>query len=68
MTRKLFRLAMVGLVGSASIAPLGGCNGDSQTKPTIDTSSPIKVPGAPTTQKVEVKKTKEPREPDRRHS
>jgi hypothetical protein len=56
MTRKVFRLAMVGLVGFAVIAPLGGCDSATETKPTIDTSSPIKAPQEPTTQKVEVKK------------
>jgi hypothetical protein len=59
MTRKPFRLVMVGLVGCALIVPLGGCNDDAASKPTIDTSTPLKAPGAPTTQKVEVKpKTK----------
>jgi hypothetical protein len=56
MTRKLFRLAIVGLVGFASIAPLSGCDSVSETKPTIDTSSPIKAPAAPTANKVEAKK------------
>ncbi len=55
MTRKPFRLAMVGLVGCALIVPLGGCNDDAASKPTIDTSTPIKAPAAPTTQKVEPK-------------
>jgi hypothetical protein len=55
MTRTLFRLAMAGLVGCASIVPLVGCDAVSETKPTIDTSTPIKAPGAPTTSKVDVK-------------
>ncbi len=56
MTRKLFHLAMAGLIGFALIAPLGGC-GDtaSQSKPTIDMTTPLKAPSAPSTQKVEIK-------------
>jgi hypothetical protein len=53
MTRTLFRLALAGLVGCASIASLVGCDAMSETKPTIDTSTPIKAPSAPTTHKVE---------------
>lgn len=56
VTRKLFPLAMIGPVGFALIAPLGGCNDEPQIKPTIDTTSPFKAPAAPTTQKVEVQK------------
>jgi hypothetical protein len=55
MTRKLFRLAMVGLIGCALIAPLGGCDSASQSRPTIDTSTPIKAPSAPSVHKVELK-------------
>jgi hypothetical protein len=55
MTRKPFRLVMVGLVGCALIVPLGGCNDDAASKATIDTSTPIKAPGGPTVQKVDVK-------------
>lgn len=58
MTQKLFRLAMVGLVGCAWIAPLCGCNDETQSKPTIDISTPIKAPGAPSVQKVEPIKVK----------
>jgi hypothetical protein len=53
MTRKPFRLVMVGLVGCVLIAPLGGCNDDAASKPTIDTSTPIKAPGSPTTHNVD---------------
>jgi hypothetical protein len=55
MTREVFRLAMVGLVGFAVIAPASGCDSVTETKPTIDTSTPIKAPQVPTTHKVEVK-------------
>jgi hypothetical protein len=55
MTRKLLRIATIGLVGCALIAPFSGCDGVTETKPTIDTSTPIKAPAAPTTQKVEAK-------------
>jgi hypothetical protein len=55
MTWKLFLVAMFGLVGCAVIVPLGGCDGGTtQTKPTIDTSTPFKTPETPTTHKVEV--------------
>ncbi len=57
MTRKLSRLAKVGLVGCALITPFGGCNHDPGARPTIDTSNAsFKAPGAPSTEKVEVKK------------
>ena len=56
MTRKLFRPAMVGLVGFALIAPVSGCDSVSETKPTIDTSTPIKAPEVPTANKVEAKR------------
>jgi hypothetical protein len=56
MTWKRFRLATAGLVGCALIAPFCGCSDEAQTKPTIDTTTPIKAPGAPTTHKVEVQK------------
>jgi hypothetical protein len=52
MIRKLFRLAMAGLIGCALIAPLGGCDSASQSQPTIDTTTPLK---APSVQKVDVK-------------
>ena len=52
MTQKLFRLAMVGLIGCALIAPLGGCKSASQSQPTIDTTTPLK---APSVHKVDVK-------------
>lgn len=59
MTRKLFRLAAVGLFGGALLAPLGGCDSvGTQDRPTIDTSTPIKAPAAPTTQTVEPIKKK----------
>ena len=59
MTGKLFRVAMVGLVGYAMIVPLSGCEGESSTKPTIDTSGEFKAPSAPTTQKAGQYKGKE---------
>jgi hypothetical protein len=56
MVRRLFVLAMVGLVGCALISPLSGCGGmNSEPKPTIDLSTPLKAPEAPTTQKVDIK-------------
>jgi hypothetical protein len=58
MTRKLLRLVMAGFVGCTALAPLGGCTGSESdtTKPTVDVSTPIKAPEAPTTNKVEPKK------------
>jgi hypothetical protein len=58
MTRKLLRLAMAGFVGCAGLTPLGGCTGTESdtTKPTVDLSTPIKAPDAPSTNKVETKK------------
>ena len=53
LTRKKARLATVGVVGCTLLAIAVGCDGTTQTKPTIDTSTPIKAPVAPTTQKVE---------------
>jgi hypothetical protein len=58
MTRKLLLFAMVGFVGCALITPLSGCEGITETKPTIDTSTEFKTPVAPTTNKVEVKPKK----------
>ena len=55
LTRKKTRLATVGVVGCTLLASAVGCDGTTQTKPTIDTSTPIKAPVAPTTQKVDVK-------------
>jgi hypothetical protein len=56
MVRRLFVLAMVGLVGCALMTPLSGCGGmNSEPKPTIDLSTPLKAPDAPTTQKVDIK-------------
>jgi hypothetical protein len=52
MIRKLFRLAVVGSIGCALFAPVGGCDGASQPPPTIDLKTPLK---APSVQKVEVK-------------
>jgi hypothetical protein len=56
MTIKLIRLAPIAFVGCAFIAPLTGCGeGDSSSgKPTVDTSTPIKAPGPPAANKVEV--------------
>jgi hypothetical protein len=55
MIRKVIRLATFGLVGCHLIVPFSGCDGmgTSQPKPTIDMSTPIKAPAAPTTQTVE---------------
>ena len=55
MTQKLFRIVTIGLIGCTLIAPFSGCDSVNETKPTIDTSTPIKAPAAPTTQKVEAK-------------
>jgi hypothetical protein len=56
MVRRLFVLAMVGLVGCPLITPLSGCDGvGTEPKPTIDLSTPLKTPEVPTTQKVDVK-------------
>jgi hypothetical protein len=58
MTRKLLRLVMAGFIGCAGLAPLGGCTGSESdtTKPTVDVSTPIKAPEAPSTNKLETKK------------
>ena len=56
MTRKLFRVAMVGFVGCALTAPFSGCDsGGTQEKATIDTTTPLKAPSGPTTHQVEIK-------------
>ncbi len=56
MFRRFFVLVMAGLVGCPLIAPLSGCDGvTSEPKPTIDLTTPIKTPEAPTTQKVDIK-------------
>jgi hypothetical protein len=56
MTGKLIGLALIAFVGCAFIAPLTGCGeGDSSSgKATIDTSTPIKAPAAPSANRVEV--------------
>ena len=58
MNRRPCRLATAALVGCALIAPLVGCDSATQTKPTIDTSSPLKAPTAPSTQRVETRKAR----------
>ncbi len=56
MTRKMFRCAMVGMIGCALIAPLGGCDSaGTQEKATVDITTPLKSPSAPTTHRVETK-------------
>lgn len=62
MSRKLFRVVTLGLVGYALVLPFAGCDsGGSQPKATIDTSTPIKAPtgpSGPANQKVEIKAKK----------
>lgn len=56
MSGKSFRVAMFGLVGLVLTVPFGGCDSvESQPKATIDTTTPIKAPSAPSTSHVEVK-------------
>jgi hypothetical protein len=56
MSRELFLLLMVGLVGCPLIAPLSSyAGGGSDARPTIDFSTPIKSPEAPSTKKIELK-------------
>jgi hypothetical protein len=58
MTRKLFRVSMVAIVGCAFVMPQFGCDsgGTPSDKPTIDMTTPLKTPDAPAGQKVETTK------------
>jgi hypothetical protein len=64
MTWKLLRVLMLGVVGYALVAPHFGCGSGGAgagDKPTIDMSTPLKAPDAPSTEKVETIKRKKGR-------